>query len=154
MPSRNPKKKRRTREHVIADLSVNHVERHALLCGNSVERIDHDYGIDLLISTYDREGELENGEIRLQVKATDHPKRLSGGQSIAVRIDVKDFRHWLLEPMPVILVIYDTGADVAHWLYVQAYFEAQRKLDLDKEEGRLTIHIPRENVINSASFGK
>jgi hypothetical protein len=26
-------RKRRTREHVIADLAVNHVERHALLCG-------------------------------------------------------------------------------------------------------------------------
>ncbi|MBI1915007.1 MAG: DUF4365 domain-containing protein [Planctomycetes bacterium] len=154
MPSQNPKKKRRTREHVIADLSVNHVERHALLCGGSVERIEHDYGIDLLIATYDREGERENGEIRLQVKATDHPRLVSGGKSIAVRVDSKDFRHWLLEPMPVILVIYDAKADVAHWLYVQAYFESLRQIDLDKEKGRLTIHIPRENVINPASFGK
>jgi hypothetical protein len=154
MPNRKPKKKRRTREHVIADLSVNHVERHALLCGGSVERIAHDYGIDLLIATYDREGERENGAIRLQVKATDHPQIVSGGQSIVVRIDAKDFRHWLLEPMPVILVIYDARTDVAHWLYVQAHFETLREPDLDKEEGRLTIHIPRENVINQASFGK
>jgi hypothetical protein len=37
-----PRKKRRTREHVIADLSANHVERHALLCGYSVERHVHE----------------------------------------------------------------------------------------------------------------
>jgi hypothetical protein len=47
LPFFNPRK-RRTREHVIADLSVNHVERQALLCGFSVERIRVDYGIDLI----------------------------------------------------------------------------------------------------------
>lgn len=56
-----PRKKRRTREHVIADLSANHVERHALLCGYSVERCLHDYGIDLVITTYDTQGNVENG---------------------------------------------------------------------------------------------
>jgi hypothetical protein len=152
MPSQKPTKKRRTRAHVIADLSVNHVERHALLWGCSVERIEHEYGIDLLISTYDRDGERENGEIRLQVKATDRPRLVSGEQSIAVRVDVKDFRHWLLEPMPVILIIYNAKVDVAYWLYVQAYFESLQHVDLDKERGRLTIRIPRENVISAASF--
>ena len=41
--SRDPRK-RRTREHVIADLAVNHVERQALLCGFTIERVVHDYG--------------------------------------------------------------------------------------------------------------
>ncbi len=64
MPRQEPaRKKRRTREHVIADLSANHVERHALLCGFSVERVTHDYGIDLWIATYNRAGEIENGQI-------------------------------------------------------------------------------------------
>ena len=35
-------RKRRTREHVIADLSVNHVERQALLCGYAIERWFHE----------------------------------------------------------------------------------------------------------------
>lgn len=42
-------RKRRERSHVIADLSVNHVERQILRCWHSVERIEHDYGIDLLM---------------------------------------------------------------------------------------------------------
>jgi hypothetical protein len=40
-------RKTRTREHVIADLAVNHVERQVLLCGFTLERIVHDYGLDL-----------------------------------------------------------------------------------------------------------
>jgi hypothetical protein len=68
-------KKTRTREHVIADLGVNHVERQVLLCGFSVERIEHDYGVDLLVFTYNAGGEVENGEIRLQIKATDRVKK-------------------------------------------------------------------------------
>jgi hypothetical protein len=44
--------KYRPRTHVIADLSVNHVERFALLCGYSVQRIQPDYGVDLIVYTY------------------------------------------------------------------------------------------------------
>lgn len=68
-----PRKKRRTREHVIADLSANHVERHALLCGYSVEHRVHDYGIDLAIMTYDEEGNVENGTL-LSVGTTFWPR--------------------------------------------------------------------------------
>ena len=30
-----------------------------------------------------------------------------------------------MEPMPVILTLYDAANDRAHWLYVQADFEAK-----------------------------
>src|SRR5438309_953040 len=49
-------RKRRTREHVIADLSVNHVERFVLRCGWTVQRTTHDYGIDLSMETYNAAG--------------------------------------------------------------------------------------------------
>ena len=153
MPRKRPvARKRRTREHVIADLSANHVKRHALLCGYSVERIVHDYGIDLWISTYDHAGELENGQIRVQVKATDRLKTVSGGRAVAVRVAQADFRHWLLEPMPVVLMVYDAQADVACWLYVQAYFETQGGVDLDRMGVKMTVHIPRENVVDQGAM--
>ena len=44
-------RKRRTRSHIIADFSANFVEKQALICGYSVERIIHDYGVDLLLYT-------------------------------------------------------------------------------------------------------
>ena len=70
-------RKRRTREHVIADLSVNYLERLVLRCGWTVERSRHDYGIDLYMHTYNANGEVENGWIRFQVKATDRLKKNS-----------------------------------------------------------------------------
>ena len=141
------KKKQRTREHVIADLSINHVERQALLAGFAVQRIVRDYGIDLFIATYDRVGEVENGEIRIQLKATDEPKWVRGGQALAVRIDQGDFRHWLMEPMPVILAVYDAPKDRAHWLYVQAHFGRGRVARFDKAGATMTVHVPRANVV-------
>ncbi|MCI0459966.1 MAG: DUF4365 domain-containing protein [Gemmataceae bacterium] len=72
-------RKRRTREHVIADLSVNHVERLVLRCGWTAERSRHDYGIDLFVETYSAEGEVQNGRILLQLKATDSLKRSADG---------------------------------------------------------------------------
>jgi len=111
---------------VIADLSINHVERQALLAGFAVQRIVRDYGIDLFIATYDPAGNVENGEIRIQLKATDSPRWLRGGRHLAVRVGQRDFRHWLMEPMPVVLAIYDAPNDIAYWLYVQEYFEGRR----------------------------
>jgi hypothetical protein len=62
-------RKRRTREHIIADLSVNHVERQVLLCGFTCQRIAQDYGIDLEVTTFTRSGYVEEGKILLQLKA-------------------------------------------------------------------------------------
>ena len=75
-------RKRRTRNHIIADLSANHVERHALLCGYSVERMAHDYGVDLLLYTFNADGEIENDTVKIQLKATDNLTMLQDGERI------------------------------------------------------------------------
>jgi len=146
------RRKRRTREHVIADLSANHVERHALLCGYSVERIFHDYGIDLLIATYDDSGQYENGEIRVQLKATDRLKVVSGAEYVTIRVPREDLLHWLGELMPVILTVYDAQADVAYWVYVQNYFAGQPGFDLHRTPAQMTVRIPRANVVHQAAM--
>lgn len=66
-------RKQRTRAHVIADLSENFVTGQILRCGYSVERIRADYGIDLLMLTYDGDGYVGNGYVNFQLKATDSP---------------------------------------------------------------------------------
>ena len=120
-------RKRRTRSHVIADLSVNHVERHVLLCGCTVERFWHDYGYDLLLTTYNANGEVENGDVRLQVKATDFLRYRRDGQSSSFRVEAVDLHLWLREIMPVSLIVYDALREDAYWLYVQAYFRRSCK---------------------------
>ena len=49
-------RKQRTREHVIASVSINYVERHIYEAGHTVERVESDYGYDLLVFTYDDAG--------------------------------------------------------------------------------------------------
>jgi hypothetical protein len=145
-------RKRRTRSHVLAELSANHVERYALLCGYSVERVAHDYGIDLVLTTYDANGEIENGPIFLQLKATDAPRRLRGGQAIAVSLRRSDLEHWLQEIMPVILVLYDGPAQTAYWLYVQAHFEAQPGFDLSATGNTVTVHVNRSQMVDETAM--
>lgn len=152
MPKRKPiPRKRRTREHIIADLSVNHVERHVLLCGYTVERHRHDYGVDLLLSTYDQNGEVENGEVRLQLKATDHLKVTADGETIVFRVQRSDLGAWINEPMPVIFVVYDAAADAAYWLYVQVYFGKQPGFDPTRGTRTVTLRIPRSDRLNQSA---
>lgn len=119
-------RKRRTRAHVISDLSVNFVERQALLCGFTVERMVHDYGVDLEIFTFNRRGEIEEGKVLVQVKATERLRITEGQASFPFRILRSDLILWLAQPMPVILVVYDAAQDMAYWVYVQNDF-AKRK---------------------------
>ncbi len=93
-------RKRRTREHIIADLSVNHLERHALLCGFVVERVRHDYGIDLELFPFNKKGEIEEGKILLQVKASDRLRIDPDQATLAFRIERSDLVLWLAQPMP------------------------------------------------------
>jgi hypothetical protein len=143
-------RKRRTRGHVIADLSVNFVERQVLLCGYTLERIVHDYGLDLNLVTYDVGGEVEPGQVPIQVKATDRLPLLADGSAVAFPVSTADLALWLGELLPVILVVYDAARDRAHWLYVQRHAEEQL-LRLDDLGGSMTLRIPVGNELNPAS---
>ena len=115
-------RKLRMRQHVLADLSINHVERQVLLCGGAVQRVYSDYGYDLIVSSFNDRGELEAGIVYFQVKATDDLPLLADGKTISWVVSRRDLLLWLDETCPVILVVYDGKSDRAYWLHVQAYF--------------------------------
>jgi hypothetical protein len=140
-------RKRRTRSHIIADLSVNHVEKHILQCGWTVHRFNPDYGLDLLMNTFNLRGEIENGDVRLQIKATDSIKVVANRAAIAVRLEWRHVVYWLNERLPVILVVYDAKSDRAWWLHLN---------DALREQGRpgrsgasLTVYVPQANILNA-----
>jgi hypothetical protein len=141
-------RKRRTREHVIADLAVHHVEGHVLRCGFTMQAIAPDYGLDLAITTFTKRGELESGLIWVQVKATEHPQQPRGKAVLAVRIERKDLLSWIGEEYPVILVIYDVAADKGYWLHVQAEFSGGKVFALRRRGSRITVHVPLAQVVN------
>jgi len=145
-------KKRRTRQHIIAELSVNYVERYALQCGFSVERVEHDYGIDLVLFTYDANGEIENGQVYIQLKATDNLRVLADRETISFSVERSDLELWLKEPMPYILVIYDARADVAYWVYIQAYFEKLAGFTLTQASATVTVHPQKANTLDQTAM--
>lgn len=142
-------RKRRTREHIIADLAVHHVEGFVLRQGWTVERFLHDYGYDLNLFTYNQEGEVETESVLIQVKATDKMRRAPGGHAILFVVEVRDLLLWLRERLPVILVIYDAPQDTAYWLHVQGYFQTQAEWE---SRIYITLTVPEANRLSSATL--
>jgi hypothetical protein len=117
------KRKKRIRKHVIADLSFHHVAYRVVKCGFTIEATRSDYGYDGSIFTYNRRGEVENGTIFFQLKATDHIARYKKRTAFSFPIEKRDVDLWKEEPFPVYLILFDTASEVAYWLYFQAYLE-------------------------------
>lgn len=92
-------RKQRTRQHVIADLSAHHVEGFVLAEGHTVQRLDADYGYDLLLSTYDEQGYAEPGYVAIQIKAAESLRAV--GSDYVFDLDIRDYNLWMSEKIPV-----------------------------------------------------
>ncbi len=142
-------RKRRTREHVIADIAVNYVERFIYGAGFTVERFRHDYGYDLTMTTFDPDGYAEPDRVLFQVKASNRLKAVTKKRCVKFRIGLADLNSWLDEPMPVFLILYDATRRTANWLYVQNYFQQQPQFLAKKNRHSITVQIPARNRVTT-----
>lgn len=149
--SDSPRRKRRTREHVIEDLSENHLERKVLLEGHLLRRPERDYGVDVTMFHFGDDGEIENGEVRFQLKATDHLKLIRQGTVISFPIKTGDLHYWALEVYPFNLVVFDAKADEAFWLDVQEYVKL-RPNAVNPDQELVNVHIPVSNKLTVKSI--
>jgi len=145
-------KKTRTREHIIADLGLNHLERFVYLNGFSTECFKSDYGYDVNLFTYDNKGEFETGNIYVQLKATDRLKLVNNGSELSFVLDKRDINLWFNEPFPVILIIFDAINDRGYWLYLQRYFEKLSNFDIGTIGDNYSVRIPITNILNEKSL--
>jgi hypothetical protein len=144
--------KQRTRKHIIASQSLNHVEKFVYDKGHSAERVESDYGYDLIVSIYGNEGYVESGFILLQLKATDSIRRIESDTFISFTISIKDYRLWMAEGYPVFLIVYDAIAAKAYWLYFQKYFSDDKTRDPKAKATTVTVRIPIENELSGATI--
>lgn len=142
---------RRTREHIIAALSVNYVERFFLDRGHVVVRLAEDYGLDAIVQTFDEEGYRESGDIGLQLKASDAPRFSKDGSFVAVEIDTRHYRAWTSELLPVFLILYHARATRAYWLYVQEYFGSDSRRRPRPGAKSVVIRIPVANEFTTST---
>jgi hypothetical protein len=147
-PEGGRSRKRRTREHLIAEWSLHHVMWVILENGYAAERTEQDYGYDLHVTTFDEQGFVEAGAIKVQLKGTDHIARYELKDASGVfsyPIEREDHDLWMEEVMPVLFILYDAQVREGYWQHVQAFFadhSARRT-----ETKTLQLHIPHHQVL-------
>lgn len=143
-------RKQRTRQHVIADLSVHHVERFILEAGHTAHRLGSDYGYDLLVNTFDEQGFAEPGSIYFQLKAQETLDE--SGKDYVYDVDIRDYNLWTREKMPVLLILFDASRRRAYWLAVQQYFVADAARRPKKNAKTVRIRVPKRQPMNARAI--
>jgi len=139
-------RKRRTRQHVIADQSVNFVERFIIDEGHTTLRLEKDYGYDLVLFTYDEQGYAEPGLAFLQLKASEALER--SGAGYVFDLDIRDYNLWVVENNPVFLILFDAARRRAYWLYVQGYFEGDARRTPKKGAKTVRVRVPERQTMS------
>lgn len=143
-------RKRRTRQHVIADQGIHFVEGVVLEEGHTVQRTDHDYGYDLLLFTYDKRGYVEPGFAAIQVKASEH-LQVTGSKCV-FDLDVRDYNLWMEEKHPVVLILYDAKLRQAFWLHVQSYFLDDSAVRPGRHAKTIRVQVPVAQSLNEIAI--
>lgn len=145
-------RKQRTRQHVIADLSVHYVERFILEAGHTAQRLSSDYGYDLLVTTFDEQGYVEPGSIYFQFKAKETLDASSS--DYLYDLDLRDCNLWIKEAMPVMLVLFDASRRRAYWLAIQQYFDEDVARRPKKGAKTVRIRVSKRQAVNGKAIAK
>jgi hypothetical protein len=138
-------RKQRTRQHVIADLSINYVERIILEAGHTTLRVTPDYGYDLVLFTYDERGFAEPGFVYVQVKASETLE--ASNVDYIFDLDIRDYNLWRLEEVPVILILFAASRRRAYWLWVQNYFSKDAFRQPKKGAKSVRLRVPQRQPV-------
>jgi hypothetical protein len=139
-------RKRRTRQHVIADQSVNCVERFIIDEGHTAQRVEKDYGYDLILFTFDAQGYAEPDSAYLQLKAAE--KLQAVGSNYVLDVDIRDYNLWMLDRMPVTLILFDASRRRAYWLPIQQYFREDAGRRPKKRAKSVRVRVPARQRVN------
>ncbi|MCI0459872.1 MAG: DUF4365 domain-containing protein [Gemmataceae bacterium] len=145
-------RKQRTRGHIIADLSVHHVERFILEEGHTAQRLGSDYGYDLLLFTYDERGYLEPGLVYFQLKASGAWQAV--GDNYVFDLDIRDYNLWMLDNLPVILILFDASRRRAYGLAIQSYLDEDASRHPKKGAKTVRVRVPRRQAMNRRAIAK
>ena len=155
------KRKLRPRSRLIADMSVNFLERQVLCRGHRLIRIpeESDDGTDAFMRTHRPDTtEVETGQVDFQLKATDKLEIVGDGKLIRYQAEVAHLHFWYHQVFhPFILVIYDAAKHRGYWVDVQAYLDEHEEefgKARENEAMTMTIHLPIANELNVAAIDR
>lgn len=136
------KRKTRVRKHVIADMSLYHLGFLITSSGFTLEPTRADYGYDVSVFTFDGSGQYENGNVFVQLKATDTLRRDPKSGDVKFRIGKRDIMTWESEPFPAYLVVFDAQAGAAYAIYLQRYFQQNGISSGKISKGSVDVRLP------------
>jgi hypothetical protein len=136
----------------MADQGVNYVERFVIDEGHTAQRVERDYGYDLLLFTYDAQGYPEPGLIYLQLKAAQTLEE--SGVDYVFDLDVRDYHLWMVERMPVVLVLFDASRRRAYWLHVQPYFRSDASRRPKRGAKTVRVRVPKRHAVNRRAVAR
>jgi hypothetical protein len=139
----------RPRSHILGDEAVNHISGLAIRARCAVQQLHPDYGLDLLVTTVDEHGVIENGWIYVQSRGTEELVRRADGR-IRLRLEAAHAAYYLGEAYPIILVGYESAHHRAFWIHTQPYLQG---LNVDLSGRKyVTVVIEPGNLLNEAAF--
>lgn len=139
-------RKKRVRAHVIADMSLHHLAYTVVSCSFTVETTKADYGYDLSIFTFDGAGHYENGNVFVQLKATDSLKVDNGASQIKFRLNKRDILTWEDEPFPAYLVVFDAKHGKAYCIYLQQYLSTKGISSRTMKGDSVEVRLPATEI--------
>jgi hypothetical protein len=131
---------------------VNYVERFIIDAGHTVQRVEKDYGYDLLLFTFNEQGYAEPGLAFLQLKASETFE--PSGNDVAFDLDVRDYHLWMMNRMPVVLVLFEASRRRAYWLHVQAYFQAHAARRPRPGARTVRVRVPTRQLLNRRAIAR
>jgi hypothetical protein len=126
----------------------------ALQCGYVIERMRHDYGIDLELKTFNERGERERGDIHIQVKATDRLRLRPTQTAFSFRVDRANLVDWVYELEPVILIVFDAKKKRAYWVCIQEFSGDPENLNFFAFGKSVSVRVPVANRLSPNAMRK
>jgi len=94
--------------------------------------------------TYDEQGYLEPGSVYLQLKSAEVLHSVA--DDYVFDVDIRDYNLWMIEEMPVILILFDASRRRAFWLCVQSYFSDDMAREPKKGAKTVRVRVPSGNA--------
>ena len=146
--------KLRTRQQIIEDLAINHIERQILLSGNVLKRKgDIEYNYDGAIVTFDETGQINNLSLMIQLESTDVIQLSPKKAGFSIDLSKRDLERWLNTETPVLLILYDAQQDIAYFTDLQTYFNENRHL-LKNVRKFVKIFLSSKSVFNQSAISE
>jgi hypothetical protein len=93
-----------------------------------------------------------SGSALLQLKASES-LQLSGTDYV-FQLDIRDYNLWMMERMPVFLVLFDAGRRRAYWLHIQGYFQTDPVRRPNSRVRSVRVRVPMRQVINQRAIAR